>query len=103
MFDNPGTKLKKLAWVLFCVNIGIIALIILIVHIILDAEGLELGNTGLILQIVFTAAGVFASWVTSLLLSAAGELVEDTHAIRIAAESRSDRSAASEEGKTYAN
>lgn len=83
MFNNSGKKLKSLAKFIFW--LAIILNILIFIGIYLGAVE-EIGSGSPIAFVLFIALGVvigmLVGWLSSIILYAFGELVEDTRSIR---------------------
>lgn len=75
MFENPGGKVKSIGYVIFVITVIIS---ILIAIFLLSSSGGRL----LFLSFIVVIIGIFAGWLSSILLVAFGELVESSTIIR---------------------
>ena len=71
MFNNPGTKIKKLAKTFFWIEI-----VAVVVAILAMADFLFEEVEGLIAAVLILAVGVGVAYISALFLAAFGELVE---------------------------
>ena len=84
MFSNPGKKLKSLAKLIFWLAIVLNVLLFLGIYVTMVNEA---GTDGNILAfIVFVVLGLLIGaligWLSSILLYAFGEVIEDIHSMR---------------------
>jgi len=81
MFNNPGKKLKGIAKVVFW--LVTIAVIVTSGRLFLvSSGGYQRGTFEMLIGIVVIVFGILGAWLLSIGLYAAGEAVEDIHAIR---------------------
>lgn len=77
MFENPGGKVKSIGYVIFVITV--IISILIAIFLLLSSGGRLLF---LFLSFIVVIIGIFAGWLSSILLVAFGELVESSTIIR---------------------
>lgn len=80
MFEKSGEKIKSLAKVIFYINM-IIAGIILVSGIVQGAQNRYVGEMVVITAIIVAIIIILATWVTSMYMTAFGDLVESNRQI----------------------
>ena len=84
MFNNPGKKLKSLAKVIFWLSIIIYTLAAVGAYLneveINSASGSTIGL--IIVAVLWVLIGLLIGWLSSILVYAFGELIEDVHSMR---------------------
>lgn len=82
MFNNPGNKLKGIAKAIFVLIILLYLLLAVSAYVTLIEESSTSGNGVLfaIFILLGLAIGALVGWLSSIILYAFGELIEDTHA-----------------------
>ena len=83
MFNNPGKKLKSLAKFIFWLSIILYTLAAVGAYL----NEVEINSTGSTIGLIIVAVlgvliGLLIGWLSSILVYAFGELIEDVHSMR---------------------